>query len=447
MNMQTDTATAPPFIDDFPERDPGETERNRTTALTKLLRGAGAVLLMSSAATFLLQRWNAGDDIWRYSLLVVQSVVLVLAAILCAARVRESRGARTLFALSLAMLPAHFGVLGGLIYSRFQWDDMGIVPWWSHARWVAPSDGSALMTLAVALALLAPMAHFALLSLVRSEAPRLLGLLFALNALLLVPVRDPRIVGVEFAVAVLLLAFLEGGTFRRSVALGTLEGKIVRLVLAAPPVILAVRALVLYSPTELFMGTCLASLGVALFALAPALTRRTTAGLQAFGATITAAGWLLLSTEFAGNIHVASSLVLPLVGLPLAGIFLLFGKYGVGSGDKYRVVASVVAVATVGLNLLSWTVGASLSALVLGLLLLAVGTYRKRLASQLLGGVLAVTGLLIQLHQAIDFSRVLNWGSLSLLGVALIFVAAYFERHPERLASAARSLTQARRDR
>ena len=193
MNTQTDAAPFPPLIDDSTDQ-PGEAERGQTTALTKLLRGAGAMLLLSSAATFLLQRWNAGDDIWRYSLLLVQTVVLELSAILCAARIRESRGARTLFALSLAMLPAHFGVLGGLVYSRFSWDHAATeLP--IHVRWVAPSPESALMTLGVALVLLAPMAYFSLLSLVRAEARRLLGLLFALNALLLVPVRNPSIVG------------------------------------------------------------------------------------------------------------------------------------------------------------------------------------------------------------------------------------------------------------
>jgi hypothetical protein len=40
--------------------------------------------------------------------------------------------------------------------------------------------------------------------------------------------------------------------------------------------------------------------------------------------------------------------------------------------------------------------------------------------------------------------EVLNWGSLSLLGIALVFVAAYFERHPDRLARAVRVFTRAR---
>jgi hypothetical protein len=88
------------------------------------------------------------------------------------------------------------------------------------------------------------------------------------------------------------------------------------------------------------------------------------------------------------------------------------------------------------------TVGASLSALVLGLLILAIGTYRKRLPSIAAGGGLALAGLIVQFKHAIDFSRVLNWGSLSLLGIALVFVAAYFERHPDRLARAIRTFTR-----
>jgi hypothetical protein len=435
MNTETEARVSPPFLE--PEA------AEPTIALTKLLRGAGAVLLLSSAVTFLLQRWNQGDDIWRYYLLVAQTLVLEVAAIVCGTRVRESRSARTLFGLSLAMLPAHFGVLGALVYSRFGLDDSAAVLW-KHVVWIAPTPASALVTLAIALVVLAPTAYFALLSLVRAEAGRMLALLFAMNALLLVPIRNPNIVGIEFAVAVLALAYLETGAFRRSVALGTFEGKLVRLMLAAPVAVLAVRAVTLYSPTTFFIGTCLAAFGVALFALGTATAQRGKAWLQTLGTVTTSAGFLVAAGEAVRSLHVPRSLLLPLVGFPLAAILVGFGRYAGDAGAKYRRAAVSIAFGTAAVNLFYGTVGASLSALVLGLLILAIGTYRKRLVSIAAGGGLALAGLIVQFKHAIDFSRVLNWGSLSLLGIALVFVAAYFERHPDRLARAVRAFTRAR---
>jgi hypothetical protein len=427
----------PPFL------EPGDAERDPTLALTKLLRGAGAVLLLSSAATFLLQRWNTGDDIWRYYLLIAQTLVLEVAAIVCGTRVRDSRSARTLFGLSLAMLPAHFGVLGGLIYSQFGLDHFG-GPFWKHVIWVAPTPGSALITLAIALVVLAPTAYFALLSLVRAEAARMLALLFALNALLLVPIRNPSFVGLEFALGVLALAYLESGPFRRSVALGTFEGKLVRIMLAAPVAILAIRAVTLYSPTTFFVGTCLIAFGIALFALGPAAARPGKTWVQTFGALTTSVGFLLAAAEAVRSLHVTRSLALPLVGFLLAAILVVFGRYAGTAGANYRRAAVTIAFSTAAFNLYYGTVGASLSALVLGLVLLAVGTYRKRFLGIVAGGGLALAGLVVQFTLAIDFSRVLNWGSLSLLGIALVFVAAYFERHPERLARAVRTFTRTR---
>jgi hypothetical protein len=424
---------------------PGASEDDPTIALTKLLRAAGAVLLLSSAATFLLQRWNQGDDIWRYYLLLAQTLVLEVAAIVCGVRVRESRSARTLFALSLSMLPAHFGVLGGLVYSRFAFDHSAVVLS-RHVLWVAPSPESALLTLAIALTVLAPTAYFALLSLVRAEAVRILGLLFAMNALLLIPIRNPSIVGLEFAAAALVLAYLESGPFRRSVALGTFEGGLVRVMLAAPVALLAVRAVTFYSPTAFFVGTCLVALGIAIFAFGSSRARSGKTLVEAVGALTTVVGYQLAAGEIVRSLDVSLSLALPLFGFPLAAIFLLFGRYASSAGRSYRRGAVLIAFGTASLNLLSGTVGASLSALVLGLLLLAIGTYRKRFLSVGAGAGLALAGLIAQFQHAINFARVFNVGSLSFLGIALVFVAAYLERHPDRLARIVRTFTRRRAD-
>jgi hypothetical protein len=147
------------------------------------------------------------------------------------------------------------------------------------------------------------------------------------------------------------------------------------------------------------------------------------------------------------SLGVPRSAILPFVGLPLAGMLLLFGRHAGDSGATYRKAAATVAFSTVALNLFSGTVVASLSALVLGLVLLAIGTYRKQFLSIIAGGGLGITGLVIQLGHAIRFAQIFNWGSLSLLGILLVFVAAYFERHPDRLARAVNAFTRAREGR
>jgi hypothetical protein len=97
-------------------------------ALTRALRIAGAVLVVASASTFLLQHWQAGNDLLRYAMLVGQPLLLAAVAYFVGLAVRESRSARTLLALVLATLPACFTVLGALVYSRFHLEALAPLP-------------------------------------------------------------------------------------------------------------------------------------------------------------------------------------------------------------------------------------------------------------------------------------------------------------------------------
>lgn len=421
-------------------------EPDRSGALARLLRGSGAVMLLASAATFLLQRWQHGDDVWKYALLMVQTLVVVAAAFVCGVRVRESRGARTLFALALASLPVHFGVLGGLVYSQFAVDhpSASLSP---HVLWVAPSPQAALVTLAVALALLAPIAFVSLLALVRPEAAKLLGLFLGLNALLLIPVRAPNVVGVVFAAAAFLLAQLEAGPFRRSIALRTPEGVIVRSLLVSPVLLLAGRAIWLYDPTFLFGGVCLLTLGLAIFSLAARMGAGTgrVRALQYLGTAIMVPGWLCVALEAARDFHVPRSLEIPFYGLPFAALLAVLSRYARPNGSGYRRAALSVAATTVLWNLYdARTVAAAFMAIVVGLLLLSTGTYRRRISEVSAGAATLLSGLAVQLHHAIDFEKWLNWGGLSALGIALVFLAAFVERHPDRLRTIVRAWSQSR---
>ncbi len=47
-------------------------------------------------------------------------------------------------------MPAHFCILGGLVYSQFSWDGL-LAPVASYASWVAPDGASALIALTATL--------------------------------------------------------------------------------------------------------------------------------------------------------------------------------------------------------------------------------------------------------------------------------------------------------
>jgi hypothetical protein len=428
--------------------DPVGVVEDRTFALTRLLRGSGAVLLLVSALTFLLQQWAGHDDVFKYGLLVGQTLVLVAAAFLCGIKVKESRSARTLFGLALASVPVHFAVLGGLVYSQWGQDHLaGALP--KYVVWHASSPAVALGALAVGLVVLLPVAYVSLLALVRVEAPRMLGLMFGLNAFLLLPVRNPDFIGVAAAAGALLLAALEAGPFRRSITLGTFEGKLARLLLAVPPVLLLGRAAFLYAPTLFFIGTCLLAIGLVIFALAPVLLTKleNVAALRCVATLLAFSGWVTAGMQIAAAIQLPAGLVIPACGLPFAALLIGLGRHAGKDGPGYRRAAEILAFVTVMANVvLHGSISAALAALFLGLVLLAVGTYRKRKLALASGAVAAITGLVVQIQYAFGFERWMNWGSLSILGIALVIIAALIERHPERLAATIAAFTKRREE-
>ncbi len=170
-------------------------------ALTRALRLAGAVLVVASASTLMLQHWQAGNDLMRYAMLVGQSLLLTAAAYFVGLMIREGRSARTFLALVLATIPVSFTVLGALVYSQFAVEPLRSLP--HYASWIAPSPFSALLAVVATFAVLAPLSAVSFVALARKEA-RLLTLSFcAANALLLLPVREPLVMVARARIALL----------------------------------------------------------------------------------------------------------------------------------------------------------------------------------------------------------------------------------------------------
>ena len=111
--------------------------------ITQILRAVGAVLILASASTFLLQQWDNANHTLRYLFLLAHTLFLAGAGFFCGLAMKEGRSARTLFAIALAVVPAQFGVLAGLVYSRFALDT-NVFDGPAFATWIAQSDTAAL---------------------------------------------------------------------------------------------------------------------------------------------------------------------------------------------------------------------------------------------------------------------------------------------------------------
>lgn len=400
-------------------------------ALTRALRIAGATLVVASASTFMLQHWQSGDDLWRYAMLVGQSLLLAAAAYFVGLTLREGRSARTFLALVLATMPVSFAVLGGLVYSQFHLEALAPLPF--YATWVAPTPQSALLAVAGTLALLGPLALVSFMALARKQAKLLTVLFFAANLLMIVPVRQPLTIAVLAGLALIALVRLTLTRFAGTAQLDTLEGRLARLVLFAPPLIMLGRVFHLYQGGAAFIGSLLLIGAAMLWCFLP----RVNDFKRDFGTWIMAglafAGWVLCWSELTAARDSAALSVL-LFGLPLALCSLL---------AALRASSSRAALVSLGLvqALLTTVIACaidlgSISALVcvvLGVAVAVWGASMRALVRTMAGAGVALFGLGVQVWLAVNHDDLLRWASLSVVGVLLIVGSAYIERNRARL--------------
>jgi hypothetical protein len=401
--------------------------------LTRMLRVVGSVLVIAAASTFMLQRWHQGNDLLRYGMLLTHTALLAVAAYVCGVRVRESRGARTFLALLLAAVPANFAVLGGLVYSQFRWDPH-VVQLPSYATWVAPSPALALGACLVAVLVLAPLCLVAFLALARCEA-RLLTLAFVGgNLVILLPIREPDCVAAMAGLLGLGILLVDIARLHPKSAMVTLEGRLARAMLAVPPVLIVARCIHLYHPTLLLAGVVGLVLAHALYTAA----RRTHAdgnareGLLGGSACFALLGWGCCALELHDVLNLPASAKVPLLVLPAAALLFWYSLGSPHGGKVYRLLASLGAFGMTSVNLLvypEWL--SSLSVLVVGVALLTHGAATRSAPALVSGAASLLIGLGYHVWFAMRFEG-FAWVALSVLGVGLIVMASYVERHRSR---------------
>jgi hypothetical protein len=402
-------------------------------ALTRALRIAGAILVVASASTFMLQHWQqSGNDLIRYAMLVGQSLMLAAAAYFVGLSMREGRSARTFLALVLATIPVSFAVLGGLVYSVFHLEAVAVLP--HYATWIAPSKASALMAVGGTLAVLVPLGVVSFVALARKEAKALSLAFFAANLLVLVPVRQPLVIVGLAGVALLGLLRLELTRFAATAQLDTIEGKLARAMPFVPPVIMLGRVLHLYHAGAAFMGGILLVGSAALWLL---LGRVQSSSQRDLGAWLASAlgigGWALCWTELGMWSHTPPLSVLSW-GLPMAALVAVGALRAVKSRDVLVGIATVGALLTVLIAcILELGTISGLCCIVLGIAVAVWGASVKALLRVVAGSMVALFGLGVQVWLAVQHDNLLRWASLSVVGVLLIVGSAYVERHRGKL--------------
>ncbi len=407
-----------------------ELVHQRIDKMTRALRVLGAVLLLTSASSFLVHRWDSGHDLLRFGFLLCHSFVILAAALFCGGKLGESRSARVFLWTNLAMIPAHFSVLGGLVYSQFALDSQTeLLP--SYAVWQAPSPLSVIPAL---LATFITVVSTGLIS-ARVLAPRRakhVTLLFVgLCSLLLVPLRLTDAAAIIAAVAALTALFYDRKVFARDYRMRTREGRMVRALMAVPSALIVGRAAIFYPTTATFIGMLILIAGVIGFLLSQSIENNP--------ASVDAGEWLSTLASGVGLVFILSGThafreIGPLALLTFPALFVLASRASKRGRSGFEIGASLSATVVCAIALgVDPGLFEAVCALLIGAAVLASSILMGRALVAAAAGLCVLAGISVIFDRAIGFEHLGSWGTLSALGILAVLAAALLERHRDRL--------------
>lgn len=399
----------------------------RVDQLTRTLRAAGTLVLMGAASTFLLGKWTGIDDVIKYFVLLLHTVMLVVAGIVTSAKAHDSRTARTFMLLALGAIPVNFAITGGFLYSQFSLDDAAKqLPF--AVTWLAPSIPIALGIALSSAAVLLGTAWVAARSLLRQQAWSVASALLTSSVVLWVPLRAPSLIGVALLGFACLALYREATRWRTASCMHTLEGRIVRAVLVSPVLIGLGRTLIFYGSSGVFLGAALMVAGLASFMLAAKPDREEGFVLPIFSALTATVGASCVIADLGNTLDLGR--LTPMWFVPALSVLLGFSTAKTQAKNALQQITAWLAVWLILLTLpFQFTLGNLFAALGIGVLILSYATWERFRLLAINGTALAVIGLVGIVTKSIHFGTVSTWMLLSGFGLMFILCAVVVERY------------------
>ena len=266
------------------------------------MRIIGVILIISASVMFMGDKWSYWSHLTRYGTFLSFTLLVGGCGLLCGLRLHDPKGARTLLALSTALLPVLLAQLGALLFSCFP--EAQTHDYSELYRWVAPGLNQTIGMAILSLVLLIPLTALSFSTLVKNAKTETTILYSALSLALLIPLRNDSFVLITTLCAMVAYAWYERYIVSKETTFKTFEGTIIRLILWWPLFIFAGRNIMLY---RIAADSLIPSLNFACIGLA----------MLTLGLRLELARWVHLIIDFSGCalcwVAVARFLDLPFV--------------------------------------------------------------------------------------------------------------------------------------
>ncbi|MGE9295393.1 MAG: hypothetical protein ACQKBV_03810 [Puniceicoccales bacterium] len=437
--MNTGPSNAEVELDSSTHSAP-ETKRDIWPSLPVLLRWLGAITLISSALTFVLSDWMTTHQLLRYGQFLGFTMLLSACGWFCITRCRDDKGARTFFALTAALLPAHFAQLGGMFYANAQNRASNFTGMREAFRFETLPPGELWITLAIAVVVLLPLTYFGFAAMARKQA-RTLTIVYALaNVALLLPIRSPNWIALIGFAMLGGLVWADHRYFATQSRMKTWDGIAMRTLLFAPYGLLIGRNLVLHNnlfggESDLLISLMLATLGGAFYLLLPKLTQNVksqeTARVFAIFPTVAAWAFVANGAWLYGHPILDDNLVIPLVILPVFAIAAAMSWQLNQTARSIRNLAALGGMlAALAQLVIFGEATASLLAVLTGLVVTLSGYALRERTVFRIGLAGLGLGLLYHLRYAVElYHGPFLWISLGVTGVTVLLASSFLERY------------------
>lgn len=418
-----------------PERSEEQLTLERASRLPGIMRKLGVVILLTSAVVFAGQGVVGLNGFARYMSFLGFTAALTAIGVFCGIRLREDKGARTLFGVSASFLPAHFAALGSFLIAAIY----GVTPGLPEMFTVNPVPNSWLLGMfALALPILVGTAYAGFSALARTEAKLLTALFLGANALLLLPTRDGGILGAGAMIAVIAISLIDLKVLSKSAIFHTTDGTIVRAIAYSPVAVLIGRQFVLYPIGEIFVSAIFATVAGLFFSIFPSSSEKRTQAqaLQFFGIISAVLSWVFFAEGvfFGRDAYVTignpNEVRLLITFLPTAVVMAVMSFFAIGNGRSYRTASAWIAIVTCASQLFNVGGVASSFLMVLCSVVVMLAAFTKNDRELLAASIVGFAcGIVFHLRYAYELYAMNPWLFLAVLGVTIIVGSSYLERN------------------
>ena len=400
--------------------------------LSRILRWSGGLVLAAAGITFMFQGLYSFTPMTRHWILLTICTLLGAMGLVTGVAMKESKGARSFLAFTVASFPVLASQLGAMVFSLFGQPPPGMP---QPLVFSVLTAGQVAALVALTLAIIIPLTHLGFKVLARPQAARLTLIYTLANLCILLPVREGLLLGGGIAILGTGLYYIDTAILAQDFRLATFEGRLSRGLMVIPLLVIVGRSL-FYPVGHAYFALLLVMTGTYLSFHWGRKVINPLGGnlLQLFGNAALAAGWLTWLCPLLDSAALGDGAALYLACLPIAfsiGLHAAISRGRWSSGYLHS-AAVMIFLTVLYAHLLDGTLILSAGGLVLGIIGLATGVLTAARIVLLAGGATTLLSLGNYARMALERHASHAWVMLAAVGILVLFSASLAEKGKRR---------------